>query len=123
MCRTICLGTDTVGMPVSPSQKRIALLVIGLVILFAPALFLVATLEFLILSGDLALNEISLLEFVELYLIDLVLFVLLGYGVYRLTFWLIQNQLPDALDTIDETEVPDATDESETTGTVSEERS
>jgi len=110
-------------MPVSPSQKRIALLVIGLVILFAPALFLVATLEFLILSGDLALNEISLLEFVELYLIDLLLFVVLGYGVYRLTFWLIKNQLPDALDTVNETEVSDATDESETTGTLGEDRS
>ncbi|MDQ2071437.1 hypothetical protein ACODNH_14260 [Haloarcula sp. NS06] len=110
-------------MPVSPSQKRIALLVIGLVVLFAPALFVLATLEFLILSGNLALSEISVLEFVELYLIDLVLFVLLGYGVYRLTFWLIQDQLPDALDTVDETEGSDTTDEAETTGTVSEGRS
>ncbi|EMA29973.1 hypothetical protein [Haloarcula japonica] len=110
-------------MPVSPSQKRIALLVIGLVILFAPALFVLATLEFLILSGNLALSEISLLEFVELYLIDLVLFVLLGYGVYRLTFWLIKDQLPDALDTVGETEAAGATDEVETTGTVSEEQS
>ncbi|WP_336329818.1 hypothetical protein [Haloarcula sp. CGMCC 1.2071] len=110
-------------MPVSSSQKRIALLVIGLVILFAPALFLVATLEFLILSGDLALNEISLLEFVELYLIDLVLFVLLGYGVYRLTFWLIENQLPEALDTVEETEAADATDEAEPSGGVNEDRS
>ena len=109
-------------MPVSPSQKRIALLVIGLVVLFAPALFVLATLEFLILSGNLALSEISLLEFVELYLIDLVLFVVLGYGVYRLTFWLIQNQLPDALDSIDGAEAG-ATDEAETTGTVSEEQS
>jgi hypothetical protein len=110
-------------MPISPSQKRIALLVIGLVILFAPALFVVATLEFLILSGDLALNEISLLEFLELYLIDLVLFVVLGYGVYRLTFWLIQNQLPDMLDTINETETADATDESDATGTPTEDQS
>jgi len=110
-------------MPVSPPQKRIALLVIGLVILFAPALFLVATLEFLILSGDLALSEISLLEFVELYLIDLVLFVLLGYGVYRLTLWLIKNRLPEALDTVEETEVTDAVDEAEPSGGVSEDRS
>ncbi|AUG46690.1 hypothetical protein BVU17_03825 [Haloarcula taiwanensis] len=110
-------------MPVSPSQKRIALLVIGLVILFAPALFVLATLEFLILSGNLALSDISLLEFVELYLIDLVLFVLLGYGVYRLTFWLIQDRLPDALATVDETEVAGATDDTETSGTVSEEQS
>jgi len=109
-------------MPASPSQKRIALLVIGLVVLFAPALFVVATLEFLILSGDLALNEISLLEFVELYLIDLVLFVVLGYGVYRLTFWLIENQLPDALDGVDETETVDPTDDAETAGTASEDR-
>jgi len=110
-------------MPISPSQKRIALLVIGLVILFAPALFVVATLEFLILSGDLALNEITLLEFLELYLIDLVLFVVLGYGVYRVTFWLIQNQLPDTLDTIDDTEAADATDESDATGTLTEDQS
>ncbi|AEM56400.1 hypothetical protein HISP_04025 [Haloarcula hispanica N601] len=110
-------------MPVSPAQKRLAILVIGLVILFAPALFVVATLEFLILSGDLALSEISLLEFVELYLIDLVLFVLLGYGVYRLTFWLIENQLPEALDSVDETEATDATDEAEPSGGVNEDRS
>ena len=110
-------------MSVSPSQKRLALLVIGLVILFAPALFVVATLEFLILTGDLALSEISLLEFLELYLIDLVLFVLLGYGVYRLTLWMIKNQLPAALDTVNETEVTDAVDESETTGAVNEEQS
>ncbi|EMA01106.1 hypothetical protein SAMN05443574_101539 [Haloarcula vallismortis] len=109
-------------MPVSPSQKRIALLVIGLVILFAPALFVLATLEFLILSGNLALSEVSLLEFVELYLIDLVLFVLLGYGVYRLTFWLIQDRLPDALETVDEAEAADRAAEAETTGTVSEDR-
>jgi len=93
------------------------------VILFAPALFVVATLEFLILSGDLALSEISLIEFLELYLIDLLLFVVLGYGVYRLTLWLIRDQLPEALDTVDETETADATDEAETTGTVSEDRS
>ena len=109
-------------MPVSPSQKRIALLVIGLVVLFAPALFVIATLEFLILSGDLALSEITLVEFLELYLIDLVLFVVLGYGVYRLTFWLIENQLPDALDGVDETETVDATDDAETAGTASEDR-
>ena len=110
-------------MPVSPSQKRIALLVIGLVVLFAPALFVLATLEFLILSGDLALSEISLIKFLELYLIDLLLFVVLGYGVYRLTFWLIQSQLPDALDTIDETDAAGATDEAETPDAASEERS
>ncbi len=45
-------------------------------VLFAPALFDLATLEFLILSGNLALNEISLLEFVELLLTPV--FVLLG---------------------------------------------
>ncbi|EMA23781.1 hypothetical protein [Haloarcula argentinensis] len=110
-------------MPASPSQKRIALLVIGLVILFAPALFILATLEFLILTGNLALSEVSLLEIVELYLIDLVLFVLLGYGVYRLTFWLIKDRLPDTLDTVDAAEAAGATDEAETTGTGSEEQS
>ncbi|WP_424003831.1 hypothetical protein ACOZ4I_05520 [Haloarcula salina] len=95
-------------MSSAESQRRIVILVIGLVILFAPALFVVATLEFLILTGDLALSQISLVDFLELYLIDLVLFVVIGYGVYRLTFWLIENPLPDALDTLaDETDPGD----------------
>ncbi|MBV0901028.1 hypothetical protein [Haloarcula salina] len=106
-------------MSSAESQRRLVILVIGLVVLFAPALFVVATLEFLILTGDLALSQISLVEFLELYLIDLLLFVVLGYGVYRLTFWLIDNRLPAALDTLEgEAEPSDAADGTNDTGAV-----
>jgi len=53
----------------------------------------------LVLTGDLLLGRLTLLEFLELYIIDLVLFAVAGYGVYRLTLWTVENRLPESLDT------------------------
>lgn len=101
-------------MSQSGQRNNLTILLIGLFLLFAPALFLVATLEFLILSGDLVLNEVSPLELLELYLIDLVLFAGVGYGIYRISLWIIANRLPESLDTRDlrtaESAPADATD-------------
>jgi hypothetical protein len=72
------------------SLRTIAL---GLAILFVPALIIVATLEFLILTGDLVLRELSLLQLVELYLIDLVLFAGGAYLLYRLLLYSIGDPL------------------------------
>lgn len=74
------------------SRNSVVVLLVGLFLLFAPALFVVITLEFLVLSGDITLSEITLLEFLELYLIDLVLLVGFGYTVYRLTLWVVENR-------------------------------
>jgi len=86
-------------MSQSGQRNTLVVLLVGLFLLFAPALFVVATLEFLILSGDLVLSEISPLEFLELYIIDLALFAGVGYGIYRLTLWVVTNRLPESFDT------------------------
>ena len=81
----------------SDSWNRITVLLVGLLVLFAPALFVIITLEFLILTGEVALTEISLLEFLELYIIDLILLAGFGYGVYRLTLWVTDRPLRESV--------------------------
>jgi hypothetical protein len=83
----------------SDSRERLGLIAIGLLVLLGPVLILVLTIEVLILFGDLTLSEISLIEFLELYIIDLIVFVGLAYGIYRLTLWLVENRLAVSLNT------------------------
>ncbi|RXK50415.1 hypothetical protein [Halorientalis pallida] len=63
---------------------RYKLFVYGLILLFLPVLFIGFTLSFLQFSGAVALGELSALELVELYVIELVLFGGLIYGLYLL---------------------------------------
>jgi len=88
------------------SRDRVVVLAIALLVILAPALVLALTVGFLVLSGDLVLGRITLLEFLELYTIDLVLIAGVGYAIYRLTLWLVENRLPESLDVLEE----DATD-------------
>ncbi|WP_324664831.1 hypothetical protein [Haloarcula sediminis] len=103
-------------MSQSGQRNNLTVLLVGLFLLFAPALFVVATLEFLILSGDLVLSEITPVEFLELYLIDLVLFAGVGYGVYRLTLWVVANRLPAASDVREADSAPDDAADPEASG-------
>ena len=92
------------------SRDRLVLLVTGLLLVLGPAVILVLTLGALALFGAVVFNQITLVEFLELYLLELALFIGLSYGIYRLTLWLIQTQVPDApggLDTREPTD-PDA---------------
>lgn len=73
----------------SETRERLALMAIGVLVLLGPVLMLFVTLEVLILFGDLELSQLTLVEVLELYAIDLVLFVGLAYGIYRLTLWLV----------------------------------
>ncbi|WP_299332059.1 hypothetical protein [Haloplanus sp.] len=84
------------------SQNRIVFLTLGLLVLLAPVVLLVLTLGFLVITGDLVLGRVTPLEFLELYIIDLVVLVAVGYGVYRLTIWLVAHRLPASLDELDE---------------------
>ena len=81
-------------------------MVVGLLVVLAPALVLALIVGFLVLTGDLVLGRITPLEFLELYIIDLVLVVGVGYSVYRLTLWLVKDRLPESLDVLE----GDATD-------------
>lgn len=89
------------------SQNRIVLLILGLLVLLAPIVLLVLTLGFLVITGDLILGRVTPLQFLELYIIDLTVLVAVGYGVYRLTIWLVAHRLPASLD---ELEAPDEDD-------------
>ncbi|MBX0324387.1 hypothetical protein EGH21_15255 [Halomicroarcula sp. F13] len=91
-------------MASSDSQTRLSLLVIGLLVIFAPAFFVLLTLEFLILSGDLLLSDVTPLSLLELYLLDLVFLLVFAYGVYRITSWTFEHRLPSVLDTLESTE-------------------
>jgi hypothetical protein len=82
------------------SRDRLVLLAIGFIVLIGPALILVAALGVLILLGDLQLDQITLLVFLELYLIELILFVGFAYGLYRLMLWLVLHQAPQSLDAL-----------------------
>ena len=88
----------------SDSQTRLSLLIIGLLVIFAPAFFVLLTLEFLILSGDLLLSDITPLALLELYLLDLVFLLVFAYAVYRVTSWTFQHRLPALLDAVESTE-------------------
>jgi uncharacterized membrane protein len=78
------------------------LLVTGLLIVLGPVLILVFTLGTLTLFGDLIVGQLTFIELLELYLIELVAFLGLAYGIYRLTLWAVQEPLPTALDALDE---------------------
>lgn len=86
--------------PSKPFDKTVVL-VIGVLVLLAPVVILLITLSFLVLAGDLVLGRVTLLEFLELYLIELVLFTGFAYALYRLMLTLVERQLPTSLDALE----------------------
>lgn len=65
-------------------RRRVIYLLIGLLFLLAPALVVLATLEALILLGDIEFADLTFVELVELYLLDLLVLGLLAVIAYRL---------------------------------------
>ncbi|MFA1611569.1 hypothetical protein [Halobellus rubicundus] len=98
-------------MKSTDSRERLPLIAIGFLVLFGPAVILVITLEILILFGDLELSQITPVKFIELYIVDLILFTGLGYGIYRSSLWLVKNKLPPSPDAVDSQAVEDTLDD------------
>jgi len=96
------------------SRDRLVLLAYGVFFLIAPAVILAFTLAFLVITGDLVLGRLSLVEFLELYLIDLVIVGAFGYGFYRLTTWIAEHRLPTLLETLAADEQVEIADEEST---------
>jgi len=65
-------------------REQLRKFALGLAVLFVPALIILTTLEFLILTGDLVFSDLSVIELLELYLIELVVFAGGAYLLYRL---------------------------------------
>lgn len=101
------LGPRHPSMLSDDSRNRLVLMSYGLLILLAPVVFLFLTLGFLTFTGDLVLSQLTLLEFVELYVLELIVVVAFGYGIYRLTLWVAESRLPVLLDALDADDVVD----------------
>lgn len=82
-------------------RRKVVLLLIGVLFLFAPVLILAATIEALILLGDIEFADLSLLALLELYLLDLVLLALFALVLYRLTRYAIRVKASDIEDDTD----------------------
>jgi hypothetical protein len=93
-------------MAPSDSRERFVWFAIGTLVILGPALILVITLQALLVFGDL--GEITAVEFLELYLIDLFVFVGFAYGIYRLIVWLVENRLPPSRETGDGRDATDS---------------
>lgn len=94
-------------MDLEDVPDRTLVLIIGLLVLLAPATLLVLTLAFFSFTGDVLVQELTLLEIVELYLLDLVVLVGFSYGLYRVVKLLVVHQLPESLDDLaDEDDEP-----------------
>ena len=86
----------------SPSiPARGKLVVIGVVLLVAPAVLLAVTLLVLVLGRNILLSDLSTIRIVELYVTKLVLFALLGVLLYRFVERTIERQLPAVLDDVE----------------------
>jgi hypothetical protein len=84
---------------------------VGVLVLLSPAVILLITLEFLVLSGDLVVGRVTPLELLELYLLDLAVLVGFAYLVYRL----VRGALPRGLSASREANADDEADDA--TGT------
>lgn len=75
--------------------------------ILAPALLLALALAVGFLSpiGDLVVGRVTPLEFLELSIIELLLFVGAGYGIHRLTLWTVEDRLPESLDGLESRDV------------------
>lgn len=110
-------------MRLSGVVDRATLLAVGLLILFTPVVLLSITLGFLIVAEGLVFGELSYIEVLELYLIELALFAGFGYLLYRLLLFSVEHHLPELFDRLGEpTESPDpATAEENSRQAVSDE--
>lgn len=93
------------------SRDRLVLLATGLLVLLGPVLILVLTLGALVFFGDLALGQVTPVELLELYVIELVLFIGFAYGIYRLTLYLVVHRAPASLDSLEFRDVGGARDD------------
>jgi hypothetical protein len=76
-------------------ERHRKILVLGL-LLFTPAVLLALTVAFLFVAQSIVLADLSTVELVELYLIELVVFTAFAYLLYRVTRVAVTEHLPEA---------------------------
>lgn len=71
---------------------RVWYLVTGLLVLLTPAITLVILFAVLVATQAVAVGEITLVQAVELYVVELGAFAVFGYLLYRFTLYAVQRQ-------------------------------
>lgn len=75
---------------------------IGLLVLLVPVVLIGMTVGLLVYTGDIILDGITPLVFLELYLIEIVVFAAFTYALYRLTKVLVVHQLPASMSALEQ---------------------
>jgi hypothetical protein len=94
-------------MALEDVPDRFVVIAIGILVLLAPAVLLAMTVGLLVSTGDLILEEVTLLVFLELYLLEIVVFAAFSYGLYRLMKVLVVHRLPASLSALEEESTDD----------------
>lgn len=80
---------------------------IGFLVLLAPVVIIAMTVGLLVYTGDLILQGVTPLVFLELYLIEIAVFAAFTYVIYRLTKVLVVHQLPASLSALEQESTDD----------------
>jgi uncharacterized BrkB/YihY/UPF0761 family membrane protein len=83
------------------ARRSLTVVALFLVILL-PALVLAVTLAFLQFAQAVAIGELSALELVELYLIEMVVFGVAAYLLYRLAIATLEEELPEWIEPVED---------------------
>lgn len=97
-------------MRIPEMPDRVVLLLVGVSVIFLPVILLGLTLGFLVFVGDLVPARLSLLELLELYVLELLVLGGFAYGLYRLVQILVVHKLPESLDALEEDESSESVD-------------
>ena len=89
-------------LPQIPERGR--LLVVGFLLLFTPAVFLMVTLLILVIGRNILVNDLTLARILELYLVKVALFTVTLLVLYALMEDISGRQIPKALDRSDRRE-------------------
>lgn len=75
-------------------RRKFVTMAILLLVIFATLVIIGTALMFLVLTGDLVRSEVSPIEFLELYAIELILVAAFTFGLFRLTQYMVHEHLP-----------------------------
>lgn len=82
-------------MELPEAIRRGQSLLLVLLVLFTPIVILVITLGFLQIAEGLVLGELSPFELLELYVIELVLFAVIAYSLYRASMTAMEGRVAE----------------------------
>ncbi len=103
--------TDMTEFEISKVITQSTIFVICLLVILTPVVILVLALGFLLIAQSIVLEELSLIEIIEWYLLELLLFAGSAYLLYRLMIVSVEKHLIEALNALEFSESTDTDDD------------